>query len=1155
MSDNRNIFISYSRRDQDFVQKLVKELENVGLNVWIDNKGLVPGTRNWEEAIREAIASSRIVIFVASPEARKSNYVQDEIAIAEMYSIPLIPVWASGDEWLDCIPLGMGKIQFINAKGDLFSLAIQQLLSQLNGSVSNVEKPTAPSNRIVINENEIASRVSLHSNRMIGIRYKEKYNQSYYHQRTEILSHYTNFLNSDKVVMVLTGKAGTGKSTFICDITTSPISKEIVWLQDCAHLELDESSDLQKYILTTLSIDTKTPLVEFLDTSLSERKLIFLFDAVNEYSNSAVLLEKISDLALQLQSDKIKIFITCRIPIWHTVKRFLTVPPHKEFHTAGPNSYVSVEVFQDAEIKQIYEKYRKAYNLPTAFEQLSVQVVQFITQPLFLKLTAIGYQGRQIPRNLVLQTVFDEYVAYCLRSKNTTTKSNEDVKKTEEYKVLSKAIDLMYHSARRELETALLRSDDEVGHYFNRDNQKTPYFNLLNEGILTEKLDDETANDIELVFVTYERVFEYLLANIIISPVTVEKISQILDIARSRSFIQLRGAAELALAFAIVKNDLSIESVIELAHLDRPESRQFLCDTIQTIYASGNRDIAIKTISTLIDDENLSANLLAVQATYQLKLDNFLVDLAMSKNEELRSIASLFVYQRWNTARLTGNLEDAYKPLIEITKKIRLRHPMESVRALSALSFITFNLLGHIVEDKPALNPLLDLWRDLASKVPGLESLPDSEPSNRIARMALDGFLQVGSQLASRMLKGTVLDDIETMSAFWTNSKHKRAFMDNPILHYLDNMVDYKESVINLLTWDHSLVRYITSDPLIHHTFHKPEIHLPMLQEIFDDAGEFPFRLRFMILHAFAYALFFRVLKGKEIPEDFDVMLEDNLIELWYTAYELDDQAKQPRWKVEGTLTPTFQGSMILIMLGIFSLEYHFQKGKGKITGSKILRTFLSDTVSENMLQEDKVLFFTALERQAYQGSAEFAIKTLLDPQIRNYWEKNCNDAVIKSIAQMRSFFQDEIDSIILTSSPEQNIQLMNAVRSTGALPDVQDVLFTNTTILILSSGIEPVGTQVMGALLIDIISSNNLAEMIRRGTRTFITAIFDFEALTILIAQWYLAHYPNWNGYEKLGIQKQIMLERSDIHTYWKSTFKEYVEKNGRGIFFGELD
>ncbi|HEY6284761.1 MAG TPA: toll/interleukin-1 receptor domain-containing protein [Ktedonobacteraceae bacterium] len=102
-----HVFVSYSRDDEVFLQRLVADLQAHGIMVWIDKSGIPPGTSDWEDALRAAISTSQAVILIASPKSRKSNYVRDELSLAKSYEHPIYPIWVEGTVWIECIPWAM----------------------------------------------------------------------------------------------------------------------------------------------------------------------------------------------------------------------------------------------------------------------------------------------------------------------------------------------------------------------------------------------------------------------------------------------------------------------------------------------------------------------------------------------------------------------------------------------------------------------------------------------------------------------------------------------------------------------------------------------------------------------------------------------------------------------------------------------------------------------------------------------------------------------------------------------------------------------------------------------------------------------------------------------------------------------------------------
>lgn len=125
------LFVSYSIQDEEIAARVRAELEAQGYGIWIDKVGLTPGTPDWEEVLRNAIRNARAILLLASPASRNSRFVKDELRIGNMYRLPLVPVWVYGDEWMESIPIGWGGVQYCDARGDRFGIAMSEVLNTL----------------------------------------------------------------------------------------------------------------------------------------------------------------------------------------------------------------------------------------------------------------------------------------------------------------------------------------------------------------------------------------------------------------------------------------------------------------------------------------------------------------------------------------------------------------------------------------------------------------------------------------------------------------------------------------------------------------------------------------------------------------------------------------------------------------------------------------------------------------------------------------------------------------------------------------------------------------------------------------------------------------------------------------------------------------
>ena len=85
------IFVSYSSNDRPFALGLVKELQSMGANVWIDQLGIGLG-ENWDTAIEEALEKSETFMLILSPTSVESQNVQDEVSVAINTKKKLVPI-------------------------------------------------------------------------------------------------------------------------------------------------------------------------------------------------------------------------------------------------------------------------------------------------------------------------------------------------------------------------------------------------------------------------------------------------------------------------------------------------------------------------------------------------------------------------------------------------------------------------------------------------------------------------------------------------------------------------------------------------------------------------------------------------------------------------------------------------------------------------------------------------------------------------------------------------------------------------------------------------------------------------------------------------------------------------------------------------------
>lgn len=130
----KHVFLSYSRKNLDVMQKVRDQMRTSGLRVWTD-EALEPGTTSWMAAIENALESAACLVVILSPDAKSSRYVREEMNYAEAHDVRIFPVLAAGTE-ATAVPFGFITAQWVDLrKPDEFEVRIQHLISAIRGYI------------------------------------------------------------------------------------------------------------------------------------------------------------------------------------------------------------------------------------------------------------------------------------------------------------------------------------------------------------------------------------------------------------------------------------------------------------------------------------------------------------------------------------------------------------------------------------------------------------------------------------------------------------------------------------------------------------------------------------------------------------------------------------------------------------------------------------------------------------------------------------------------------------------------------------------------------------------------------------------------------------------------------------------------------------
>jgi TolB protein len=148
-STNPYFFMSYSREDTVKQRRIVRELRERGLNIWVDVEHLTPGTPTWEREIEKAIRGAMGIVVLLSPEANNSEWVRREISFGEQHRKRIFPVLIEGDDFTST-PLRLANHQRVDLRTK-FESGLDELAAALKEYIG-IKQEIATQTHAVIKE-------------------------------------------------------------------------------------------------------------------------------------------------------------------------------------------------------------------------------------------------------------------------------------------------------------------------------------------------------------------------------------------------------------------------------------------------------------------------------------------------------------------------------------------------------------------------------------------------------------------------------------------------------------------------------------------------------------------------------------------------------------------------------------------------------------------------------------------------------------------------------------------------------------------------------------------------------------------------------------------------------------------------------------------
>lgn len=132
------IFISYSRRDTETVDRIAEQMKDAGLDVWLDREDIKAGN-TWRVQIVQAIDTCLAFVLMLSPNSAASDNVRREIDLAQDANGPLLPLMLEPVKLPPEIRYQLAGQQFIDVQMLGFEKAVGQLIETVKEHIKKLQ--------------------------------------------------------------------------------------------------------------------------------------------------------------------------------------------------------------------------------------------------------------------------------------------------------------------------------------------------------------------------------------------------------------------------------------------------------------------------------------------------------------------------------------------------------------------------------------------------------------------------------------------------------------------------------------------------------------------------------------------------------------------------------------------------------------------------------------------------------------------------------------------------------------------------------------------------------------------------------------------------------------------------------------------------------
>lgn len=135
-SGTAHVFINYSRKDTEFVDRLEIALRAEGVLTWRDVHS-IPGGAKWFRRIKQGLEASYAMLYVDTQNPEQSDWVEKEFLFAASLNLPIIPLKLN-PRFMSLATINLNPIVCDEAN---FTVGVGKIVAQLH---SLPQKPIVP---------------------------------------------------------------------------------------------------------------------------------------------------------------------------------------------------------------------------------------------------------------------------------------------------------------------------------------------------------------------------------------------------------------------------------------------------------------------------------------------------------------------------------------------------------------------------------------------------------------------------------------------------------------------------------------------------------------------------------------------------------------------------------------------------------------------------------------------------------------------------------------------------------------------------------------------------------------------------------------------------------------------------------------------------